>query len=218
MSSLTQTLPDGLLTPANILIFVTLGILSLITLTVAVFKTIQFSRMGVGQRHAAEEILNNWLTGKPEDALRDAAARKSVLARVLQSVFSGLQSRPGDAAYAEELGRQSALIELARMSERMRLLEMVVQAAPMLGLLGTVVGMINAFGVLSLSDGAVDPAGLAGGIWSALTTTAAGLAIALMTYFIAIWLESRIDRERNLIEAVISAAIHGRVDPNTKLG
>ena len=98
------------------------------------------------------------------------------------------------------------------MSRRMRLLEIVVQAAPMLGLLGTVIGMIDAFSVLAMSDGAVDPAQLAGGIWVALTTTALGLAVALVAFFLASWFESRIDRERAMIEAAISVAIHGRVD------
>jgi biopolymer transport protein ExbB len=93
---------------------------------------------------------------------------------------------------------------------------MVVQAAPMLGLLGTVVGMIDAFSVLAVTDGAVDPTLLASGIYVALTTTAAGLAIALVAFFIATWLEGRIDRERNLMEALMSAAIYGRVDPNAK--
>ena len=64
------------------------------------------------------------------------------------------------------------------------------------------------------AQGAIDPATLAGGIWVALTTTAVGLAIAIVAFFIATWLEGRIDRERNMIEAVISAAIHGRVDPS----
>jgi biopolymer transport protein ExbB len=45
-----------------------------------------------------------------------------------------------------------------------------------------------------------------------LTTTAAGLAIALITYFVATWLEGRIESERQTIETLISAAIHGRVD------
>ncbi|WP_207209185.1 MotA/TolQ/ExbB proton channel family protein [Loktanella sp. IMCC34160] len=218
MSSLFESLPLDLFNPATVAIFVTLAGLSFIAVAVGLYKTVQFARLGVGRRKAADQILESWLSGRPDDAIREAAGRRSVLARVLQSVFSGLQSRPGDAAYAEELGRQSAIIELARMSERMRLLDMVVQAAPMLGLLGTVIGMIDAFSVLSLSEGAVDPAGLAGGIWSALTTTAVGLGIALFSFFIATWFEGQIDRERNLIEAVISAAIHGRVDPNARLG
>lgn len=203
--------------PATLIVFVALAILSFIAVTVACFKVVQFSRLGVGRRKRAEEILDNWLSGRADEAMRLAAERKSVLARILQAVFSGVQAKPGETAYAEELGRQTAIIELATMSDRLRLLEMVVQAAPMLGLLGTVIGMIDAFAVLSLTEGQVDPAGLAGGIWTALTTTAVGLAIALVAYFLASWFESRIDRERNLIEAVISAAIHGRVDPSAKL-
>ena len=214
MSSLPEFMTDGFMT---IFVFGALSALSVMALSVGIFKAVQFARMGVGHRGGAETILQNWLSGRPDEAIRLAATRRSVLARVLQAVFSAQQSRPGDAAYAEELGRQSAILELARMTERMRLLEMVVQAAPMLGLLGTVVGMIDAFAVLSQVEGAVDPAGLAGGIWVALTTTAAGLAVALVTYFIATWLDARIERERNMIEALISAAVHGRVDSGSRL-
>jgi len=100
----------------------------------------------------------------------------------------------------------------------MRTLDMIVQAAPMLGLLGTVVGMIDAFSVLAVSEGAVNPALLASGIYVAMTTTAIGLAVALIAFFLATWFESRIDKERTMMEALISAAIHGRVDPNSKIG
>ena len=91
-----------------------------------------------------------------------------------------------------------------------------MHAAPMLGLLGTVIGMIDAFSVLAQTQAAADPAALAGGIWTALTTTAAGLAVALVAYFLTSWLDARIERERNLIEVLISAAIHGRVDQSAR--
>lgn len=204
--------PD-LFDPLTLVIFAALGVLSFIAITVALRKAVQFSRLGVGERQSAERILDLWLSGQADEAMRLAAERKSVLARILQAVFSGMRAKPGEPAFAEELGRQTAIVELATLSDRLRLLEMVVQAAPMLGLLGTVIGMIDAFSVLSLSEQAVDSVGLAGGIWTALTTTAAGLCIALIAFFIANWFEGRIDRERNLIEATISAAIHGRVDP-----
>jgi len=136
--------------------------------------------------------------------------RGGVLPRVLRAVFLSLQSRASDADLAEEMGRQTALAELARLSKWMRALEAVVQAAPMLGLLGTVVGMIDAFGTLAQSTGGVDPALLAGGIWTALTTTALGLSIALVFYFIALWLEGRIETERQDMERLLSAALHGR--------
>lgn len=198
--------------PATIAVFATLAILSILALSVTIYKFIQFSRLGVGKRSHAETIVDHWLNGRPEEAMRSAGNRQTVLARVLQAVFSALRARPNDNDYAEELGRQTALIELAAMSRRMRLLEAVVQAAPMLGLLGTVIGMIEAFSALATTQGAVDPALLAAGIWTALMTTAIGLTIALLTFFAANWLESLIDGERLAIETLVSAAINGRVD------
>lgn len=200
------------LDPTSIAVFVGLGLLSLMATTVTLFKIIQFNRIGVGRTDRAEQIIDNWLNGRPDEAMRAASTRDCVLARVLQAVLSAQRARPNDTAYAEELGRQTALMELATMNGRMRLLESVVQAAPMLGLLGTVVGMIQAFSTLAVSQGAADPAQLATGIWTALMTTAVGLAIALVTYFIANWFESRIEGERQTIENLISAAIYGRID------
>ncbi|MFG5384669.1 MULTISPECIES: MotA/TolQ/ExbB proton channel family protein [unclassified Yoonia] len=208
--------PDlSALNAPTIAVFAALAIMSVMAVTVGFFKTFQFARLGVGQNSSAEAILNDWLGGRSDKAMQLASGRKSVLARVLQAVFTGLRARPDDQSFAEELGRQTAIVELSAMTSRMRLLETVVQAAPMLGLLGTVIGMIDAFSTLSTAEGAVDPALLAGGIWTALTTTAAGLAIALVTFFVATWLEGRIETERQSIEALISAAINGRVDAKT---
>ena len=195
----------------TMVVFAALAALSVLTLTVVIFKLMQFRRMGVGHHKLGETILDDWLNGRPDEAQRKAQAGKTVLARVLGAVMSGLRARPGDPAYGEELGRQVALAELVQMGQRMRLLEAVVQMAPMLGLLGTVIGMIDALGKLALSQQSTDPRLLAGGIWTALTTTATGLAIALIAYFVSSWLDGRIDDERQSIELAVSAAIHGRI-------
>lgn len=192
-------------------VFAALAGLSVLTLTIVIFKIMQFRRMGVGHHKLGETILDDWLNGRPDEAQRKAQAGRTVLARVLGAVMSGLRARPGDPAYGEELARQVALAELVQMGARMRLLEAVVQMAPMLGLLGTVIGMIDAFGNLALSQQSSDPRLLAGGIWTALTTTAAGLSIALVAYFVSAWLDGRIEEERQSIELAVSAAIHGRI-------
>lgn len=208
-----MTAPDlSVLNLPALIVFAALAIMSLLAITVTFYKTLQFNRLGVGQFGAAERILQTWLGGQAEEAMLHAGERRFVLARVLQAVFSGLRAKPGATDFAEELGRQTAMSELSQLSHRMRILEVIVQGAPMLGLLGTVIGMIDAFSTLAAADGTVDPALLASGIWTALTTTAAGLAIALITYFAATWLEGRIDYERQAMESLISAAIHGRVD------
>ncbi len=180
--------------------------------TVTFLKFIQFKRLGVGKIRAAETIVDHWLSGRPDEATRAAGTRDSVLSRVLQAVFSGCGRDPMTAAMPKNWGVRRRWWSLRPCHRGCVLLEAVVQAAPMLGLLGTVIGMIDAFGTLSLSQGAADPALLAGGIWSALTTTAVGLAVALATFFVANWLESRIEGERQSMEMLISAAIHGRVD------
>lgn len=192
-------------------VYAALTLLSLLTVTVAIFKIGQFRRLGLGRHREAEAILDDWLNGRPDEAQRKAGALPSVLGRVLAAVMAGLRARPADPHYGAELARQAALSELTQMGNRMRLLEAVVQMAPMLGLLGTVIGMIDAFGALAASPQAADPRLLASGIWTALTTTAVGLAVALVAYFVAAWLEGRIEDERQTIELVISSAIHGRV-------
>jgi biopolymer transport protein ExbB len=151
-----------------------------------------------------------WQAGQREAAVAAARGARGVRMRVLDAVLSAQLQRSDAPDWAEEMGRQAALTELATLGRFMRVLEAVVQAAPMLGLLGTVVGMIDAFGALAQSTGGVDPALLAGGIWTALTTTAIGLAIALVFYFVAIWLEGRIETERQGLEVLLSAAVHGQ--------
>ena len=62
-------------------------------------------------------------------------------------------------------------------------LEIIAQVSPLVGLLGTVIGMIDSFNELELGGSLVDPSVLAGGIWTALLTTAMGLIVAIPAYF-----------------------------------
>jgi biopolymer transport protein ExbB len=87
-------------------------------------------------------------------------------------------------------------LALARLERGFRLLDTVAQIAPLLGLFGTVLGMIDAFQSLQAGGSSVDPSLLAGGIWVALLTTAVGLAVAMPTSMVLAWLESRTARER----------------------
>ena len=75
-------------------------------------------------------------------------------------------------------------------------MDTVAQLAPLLGLFGTVLGMIEAFQSLQTAGAGVDPSLLAGGIWVALVTTAVGLAVAMPTSMVLSWFESRTARER----------------------
>lgn len=205
-------LPNTELNTPTLMVFAALAIASVLATAVSCFKAVQFISSGLGQHKATQKRTTQWLAGEVDDAISSAQSSGSVLARVQLATMTAVRARPRDTNYAEEIARQSATFELQRLSRHMRVLEAVVQAAPMLGLLGTVIGMIEAFGKISQSVGAVDPAMLAGGIWTALTTTALGLSIAVIFYFISMYLEGRIDRTRDAMNLMISTCIYGRVE------
>jgi len=189
-------------------VWVAIVVVSIAATAVTIFKIVQFSRLGVGRSRAARNAVAIWASGDRGRALQEARSETSPSSAAVASAMVSFMRHPGDHERARELAVQSAADQLATMTRHLRILESVVQAAPMLGLLGTVVGMISAFGELSAAGGAVDPAALATGIWTALLTTAAGLSIAIPFYFVSIWLESRIDEERATMEAAISAMLY----------
>ena len=84
----------------TMVVFAALAALSVLTLTVVIFKLMQFRRMGVGHHKLGETILDDWLNGRPDEAQRKAAANDSVLSRVLRAVMSGLRARPRTPAMA----------------------------------------------------------------------------------------------------------------------
>lgn len=68
---------------------------------------------------------------------------------------------------------------LAHLDNRMRLLSVIANVAPLLGLLGTVAGLVTAFHTIEAKGGVIQPGDLAGGIWAALITTVTGLSIGI---------------------------------------
>lgn len=204
-------LPSLDISPIGLAILAALALTSVSATAILIYKMVQFLRLGVGRDDQARRVVALWLSGDGAGALAGAETRRSVSLRVLYALIAGLRVRPDDRAYAQALAVQAAQEELALLSRYMRGIEAVVQAAPMLGLLGTVIGMIEAFGRLAQSTGAVDPALLAGGIWTALITTAVGLGIAIFFYFAAIWLDGRITREREVLESLMASVLNGRI-------
>jgi len=105
-------------------------------------------------------------------------------------------------------------VALAGLERGVRLLDTVAQLAPLLGLFGTVLGMIQAFQSLQDAGSSVDPSLLAGGIWVALLTTAVGLAVAMPTSMVLAWFESRMARERVFADkALLTVLVPGQTGP-----
>ncbi|TMV56358.1 MotA/TolQ/ExbB proton channel family protein, partial [Thioclava sp. BHET1] len=101
-----------------------------------------------------------------------------------------------DEAAAQAETERVARALLAETKTGLRPLELIATIAPLLGLLGTVMGMISAFQQLQQAGNHADPGTLAGGIWEALLTTAAGMAVAIPASVALTWFESISDRLR----------------------
>lgn len=181
-------------------------ILSVVALTIVIAKILQFARFGRRNRRACARAVGLWCRGNIETARQEIAALGGPIARVLRVGMDGLAELQ-DAAHVRERVEQAASEALAASRSYLRGLEAIAQAAPLLGLLGTVIGMIDAFKVLEASGGDVDPAGLAGGIWVALLTTAVGLGVAIPIAFVLHWFDARVDAERRELERLATAVL-----------
>ena len=112
------------------------------------------------------------------------------MARILASALEVIDN---DRETFETVVVHSTGEEVRELSRYLQALATIGSIAPLLGLLGTVIGMIKAFMVIQQMGGKVNAAVLAGGIWEAMLTTALGLAVALPTMVTHSYLVSRVD-------------------------
>lgn len=96
---------------------------------------------------------------------------------------------------------------LERLEARLSLLSVLARLAPLMGLLGTILGMIATFSRIAEARSGVDMASLAGGIWQALLTTAAGLCIAIPALFFLSCFQSRVRRVADALNKAGNAAL-----------
>jgi biopolymer transport protein ExbB len=112
---------------------------------------------------------------------------------VVRIIATGLQVRKKSAADRDDIIARVGSKELRSLNGNLRGMGIVAQVAPLLGLLGTVTGMMAAFMKIQQLGGEVDASVLAGGIWEALITTAAGLTVAIPTMVLYNYFEGKID-------------------------
>jgi biopolymer transport protein ExbB len=172
--------------------------LSVLALSVIFYKIWDLHNAGVGRHRAIDRAISAFDDGRTSEAREHLRSSPSHLAPLLIDALGG--SARDKARLAAE-----AETRLARTERGFRLLDSIAQVAPLLGLFGTVLGMIAAFQALQDAGASVDPSALAGGIWVALLTTAGGLAIAMPTSLALSWFESRTEGDRLMAGVAIEA-------------
>ena len=202
----------GLMNNGGPVLFVLLAI-SILALTLIIGKLIQFWKFRVYGHGFVEPVLQAWRSGGGREALDMLSAQRNPVARVLEVALQG----PAGGARREELVKEEvtrvAGLHLDKLRSGLRSLALIANLSPLIGLLGTVIGMINAFQALQDAGNKVDPSILSGGIWVALMTTAAGLIIAIPSAAAHNWMEGVVYRAQRAMEDAVTRVFTGQVAP-----
>jgi biopolymer transport protein ExbB len=184
-------------------VVVVLLAMSVFALAILLSKSWQFRSQRVGHTAPARRALLLYRQGRADDAVMEASRSANPAAAMLVLALRGRQRGLPDAAVRETVFNRGSEV-LARLRSWFRPLEVIASLAPLLGLFGTVLGMIKAFQQLESAGSQVNPAILSGGIWEALLTTAVGLAVAIPVVALLNWLERRVDRLAIEMESLLN--------------
>ncbi len=176
--------------------------LSIYALAVIFYKIVQFNAGQALKSAYIEPIMQHIRQGEYTDA--DELLQKTIgpVARVMRCAIRCVLNRDMSSKSREAEIARIGTAEIQVLESHMRGLEMVANTSPLLGLLGTVLGMITVFATLSDAGGRVDPALLAGGIWEALITTVGGLCVAIPTMAAYYILDGNVERVRTRMRDV----------------
>jgi len=164
---------------------------SIISLAVTIERFMFWRR--VRSRGPVEELLQRVEVGEFGPAMESGRRSDLPVVRVLAA---GLAHRNPSLSKALEVAAQA---EIPILKKRLTILDTIITLAPLLGLLGTITGMISSFGIMS-EAGLGQPHAVTGGVAEALIATAAGLLIAILTLIPYNYFSNRAERELEEIE------------------
>jgi biopolymer transport protein ExbB len=188
-----------------------IGALSVLSVAVALERFRRFRTAAVVPAGLVDEVVPLWRAGRFDEVERVLKQHDSVLARVVRFVVT--QRARWTPAVLEERAGELAARELRLAQHKAYPLAVVATVAPIVGLLGTVVGMIEAFHVIAFTGGMGDASLLAGGISKALVNTAAGLSVALPSLGLHHWFRHRLVVSGITMEAEVEKLFDAVITP-----
>jgi biopolymer transport protein ExbB len=163
---------------------------SLVAVAIVVDRFLFFRR--IGARHRGEEAIALVRQGRNEEALGITEGMPLPIMKVLSAGITH-QSEPTGAMEA------AGMAELSAMKRGLVALDTIITLGPLLGLLGTIFGMIDSFHIMAIS-GLGQPHAVTGGVAEALIATAAGITVAVITLIPYNYFVARVERETDVIE------------------
>ena len=179
-------------------------ILSIYALAVILYKLHVFYKVEFFNNENLSASIDLWMSDKKKEAYDQLNETQHPESEVISFTMYQLLKHKNISQKIENDVRE----EISRLSEeridyyssRLDSLQVIAAIAPLLGLLGTVFGMIEAFQQMEAAGKSVDPSILSGGIWEALLTTAAGLSVAIPIVVIESYFRSLITKFKRNVE------------------
>lgn len=182
-------------------------LLSVVACAIILFRLWQRLRHGFGIESVSSQALQHLQNEELKEALLLTRNRRHPRLQSAAATLAVLNQHPQpEDIHLQEIRRltRTALLPLF---SGLRPLEVIATVAPLLGLFGTVLGMIEAFRAMESAGAQVDPSVLSGGIWQALLTTAYGLAVAIPVSLLHSAFERQTEKEviatQNLMEQLL---------------
>ena len=188
-----------------------LALMSIIALAIILFKFVQLFIERSRARQLIDQSLQLWHLGEKQSAIDRLANSHRGVARLVRVAMNGCESPHAPEPLVREEVQRLADADIQALRSHLRTLEVIGNLSPLLGLFGTVLGMIEAFRQMEAAGVNVDPSVLSGGIWQALLTTGVGLAVAIPTVLAYQYLDQHAERHAQRIEDSVTQVFTSRL-------
>jgi biopolymer transport protein ExbB len=179
-------------------------LLSILTIYAIIERAIVLCKNTKISQKWLNNLYNQLLTGGIEEAKLLCEQKNTAIANVIKAGLENLPHEPENLEKSMELAGQT---EIHKLEKNLNLLASIAGLAPMLGFLGTVLGMIQAFMAMAQTTTPVTPQLLSSGIYEAMVTTAAGLVVGIMADVSYKYILANVEKASYKIEQAASQLI-----------
>ncbi len=179
-------------------IMIVLAVMSVIAVYIFVERFIAIRNAGKDDKLFMDRIRDYIKNNDISSAINFCRVTNTAAARIIER---GISRMGKPAAEIQTAIENTGNLEIAIMEKRLPVLATIAGGAPMIGFLGTVIGMVEAFWQMSNAGGNIDISLLSSGIYQAMITTVGGLVVGIIALFAYNYLVSKVDSVVNEIEA-----------------
>ena len=179
-------------------IMVVLAILSILGVYIFVERFMTLRKSMTRNPYLLDRIKDNLRDNDVKSAMNYCEKQNTPMSRILAK---GVKDYKLDTVSVRQVLENNAGLEIANLEKGLPVLSTIAAVAPMLGFLGTVTGMVQAFWQMSNAGNNIDVSLLSGGIYEAMVTTVGGLVVGIIAIFAYNYLVAQVDRVQNFMEA-----------------